>query len=161
MFRKSPLAAAVSVALAAGTLGVSPQLLAQEVEDAEADDDVIDEIVTTGSRIRRDQFSSNSPIDVVLTETAELKGIGDVAEMLQTTTIAAGSAQVTAATSTAFVQGGGIGAQTLSLRGLGAKALTYIPSAAPLASSMVAARNAPSEASMGKSIPASTSWLCR
>jgi iron complex outermembrane receptor protein len=120
MFRKSPLAAAVSVALAAGTLGVSPQLLAQEVEDAEADDDVIDEIVTTGSRIRRDQFSSNSPIDVVLTETAELKGIGDVAEMLQTTTIAAGSPQVTAATSTAFVQGGGVGAATLSLRGLGA-----------------------------------------
>jgi outer membrane receptor protein involved in Fe transport len=120
MFRKSPLATAVSVALAASTLGISPQLLAQEAEDAEADDDVIDEIVTTGSRIRRDQFSSNSPIDVVLTETAELKGIGDVAEMLQTTTIAAGSAQVTAATSTAFVQGGGIGAQTLSLRGLGA-----------------------------------------
>jgi iron complex outermembrane receptor protein len=40
--------------------------------------------------------------------------------MLQTSTIAAGSPQVTAASSTAFVQAGGIGAQTLSLRGLGA-----------------------------------------
>jgi iron complex outermembrane receptor protein len=120
MFRKSPLATAVSVALAAGTLGISPQLLAQEVEDAEAEDDVIDEIVTTGSRIRRDQFSSNSPIDVVLTETAQLRGIADVGEMLQTTTIASGSPQVTAATSTAFVQEGGVGVSTLSLRGLGA-----------------------------------------
>lgn len=120
MFRKSPLATAVSIAIAASTLCISPQILAQEVDEADADDEVIDEVVTTGSRIRRDAFSSNAPIDVVLTETAELKGIADIAEMLQTTTVAAGSPQVTAATSTAFVQGGGTGASTLSLRGLGA-----------------------------------------
>lgn len=124
MLRKSPLATAVSVALASSAYGIAPKALAQAVEDAdqatENEQEVIDEIVTTGSRIRRDAFSSNTPIDVVLTETAQLQGVADVAEMLQTTTIASGSPQVTAATSTAFVQGGGIGAQTLSLRGLGA-----------------------------------------
>ena len=40
--------------------------------------------------------------------------------MLQTTTVASGSPQVTSASSTAFVQAGGVGAETLSLRGLGA-----------------------------------------
>jgi len=119
MFRKSPLASAVSIALISSSAGISPQILAQEVAE-EADDDTIDEVITTGSRIRKDAFSSNSPIDVILTETAQLKGVADIAEMLQTTTIAAGSPQVTAATSTAFVQGGGPGAATLSLRGLGA-----------------------------------------
>ena len=39
--------------------------------------------------------------------------------MLQTTTVASGSPQVTSASSSAFVQAGGVGAETLSLRGLG------------------------------------------
>ena len=119
MFRISPVATAVSVALAASTFGISPQVLAQEVEE---DDEVIEEIVTTGSRISRDAFSSATPIDVILTQTAQLRGISDVAEMLQTTTIAAGSPQITPAESTAFVRAGdgGVGTSTLSLRGLGA-----------------------------------------
>jgi iron complex outermembrane receptor protein len=122
MFRKSPLASAVSIALISSSAGFSPQILAQEVDQdaAEEEDTTIDEIVTTGSRIRKDAFSSNSPIDVVLTETAQLQGVVDIAEMVQTTTIAAGSPQVNAATSTAFVQDGGVGTSTLSLRGLGA-----------------------------------------
>lgn len=123
MLRKSPLATAVSVALVSSTFGIAPQVLAQTVDDSNDDvnqEDVMDEVVTTGSRIRKDAFSSNTPIDVVLTETAKMQGVADVAAMLQSTTVAAGSPQVTPATSTAFIQGGGIGAQTLSLRGLGA-----------------------------------------
>jgi iron complex outermembrane receptor protein len=123
MFRKSPLASAVSIALIASSAGISPQVLAQDTaEEAEPDDKAIDEIVTTGSRIRRDAFSSAAPIDVVLTETAVLRGAADVAEMLQTQTIAAGSPQITAAESTAFTRAGdgGAGTETLSLRGLGA-----------------------------------------
>jgi len=119
MFRRSPVSIAVGVALAAGAFGVSPQVLAQEVEE---DNDVIEEIVVTGSRIRKDSFSSSSPIDVVLTEKAQLRGISDVAEMLQTAVIAAGSPQITPAQTTAFVAAGdgGTGTSTLSLRGLGA-----------------------------------------
>ena len=121
MFRKTPLANAVSLAVVSGALGISPQALAQDDSmESDVDDGSIEEIVTTGSRIKKDVYSSSAPIDVVLTETAQLAGVADIGQMLRTTTVAAGSPQVTAATSTAFVQDGGVGANTLSLRGLGA-----------------------------------------
>jgi iron complex outermembrane receptor protein len=115
MYKKTPLASAVSLAIAATTLGVSPQVLAQDAGAVEE----IEEVIVTGSRIKRDGFSEAQPIDVVMTEVAVSRGIADVGSLLQTTTIAAGSSQVTSATSTEFVQNGGIGATTLSLRGLG------------------------------------------
>ena len=80
----------------------------------------IEEVIVTGSRIRRDTFTSAAPMDVVLTESAGARGINDVATMLQTTTVAAGSPQVTAASSSVFVENGGLGTSSLSIRGLGA-----------------------------------------
>ncbi|NQY97620.1 MAG: TonB-dependent receptor [Henriciella sp.] len=66
-------------------------------------------------------------MDVISADVAALEGIADVATLLQTATVAAGSPQVTAATSTQFVQSGGEGAETVSLRGLGAsRTLTLI-----------------------------------
>src|SRR6266850_1986854 len=59
-------------------------------------------------------------MDVIVPDAAANEGISGVSQLFQTTSIAAGSQQVTAASSTAFVQNGGIGASTLSLRGLGA-----------------------------------------
>lgn len=109
----SPVAAAVIAAL-----WPASALMAQ---DAGADDEeTMDEVVTTGSRIRKDTFSSAAPMDVILTEAAAAKGISDVATLLQTTTIAAGAPQVTAASTSIFVQSGGLGTSTISLRGLGA-----------------------------------------
>jgi iron complex outermembrane receptor protein len=104
------------------------QLQSTTVDDTapEADDSSrmrnssVDEVIVTGSRIAKDVFSSTSPIDVILMETADIQGISDIGTLLQTTTVASGSSQVTAASSTAFVQNGGTGAKTLSLRGLGA-----------------------------------------
>ena len=118
MYRKKPLASAIGCILGAGTL-LAPGAFAQE---APTDDEAreIEEVVVTGSRLRRDSFSTAVPMDVVLADAAVAQGISDVGTLLQTTTVAAGSAQVTSATSTAFVQNGGIGATTLSLRGLGA-----------------------------------------
>lgn len=125
MYKTKPLAKAVSLAIAASALGISPQVLAQN--EADDDDGEIDEIVTTGSRIRKDGFSSSSPLDVVLTERAAVAGISNLGDLMQSTTVAAGAPQVTAATSTAFVQNGGQGVNTLSLRGLGAsRTLTLI-----------------------------------
>jgi len=121
MFKKTPLAYAISCAVAVSSLGISQFAIAQD-QDApeEFDEGVVEEVIVTGSRIKRDSFSSSTPIDMVLTEAATVQGLSDVGGLLQSTTIAAGSSQVTAATSTAFVQNGGTGAQTLSLRGLGA-----------------------------------------
>lgn len=109
----TPLAAAVLTAL----YPAGPVLA--QAEGASSDQPV-EEVIVTGSRIRRDTFSSAAPMEVVLTEAASAKGITDVAALLQTTTVAAGSPQVTAASSSVFVENGGLGASTLSIRGLGA-----------------------------------------
>jgi len=120
------LSKAISYIIAAGALGVSAQALAQEQEDAAAataesdDGQVIEEIITTGSRIKRDVFSSSTPIDVVVAEDAASQGISDLSTLLQSTTVAAGSPQINSTISSAFVTNGGTGAETLSLRGLGA-----------------------------------------
>ena len=79
----------------------------------------VEEIVVTGSRIRRDEFSSASPITVITSETSALAGLLNTADILQTSTIAAGQ-QIDNSFS-GFVTDGGPGARTISLRGLGAQ----------------------------------------
>lgn len=113
----TPLAAAVLTAL-------YPAGPAQAQADSTSDDQTIEEVIVTGSRIRRDTFSSASPMEVVLTDAAAAKGINNVASLLQTTSVAAGSPQVTAAisaggTSLGNTVNGGLGTNTLSIRGLG------------------------------------------
>lgn len=109
----TPLAAAIMTAL-------YPVSQAVAQDDSAPGDEQIEEITVTGSRIRRDTYSSAAPMNVVLTESASARGINDVATMLQTTTVAAGSPQVTAASSSVFVENGGLGTSSLSIRGLGA-----------------------------------------
>ncbi|MGH8244151.1 MAG: TonB-dependent receptor plug domain-containing protein, partial [Steroidobacteraceae bacterium] len=118
MAKNSMLARAISCVIATSALG-SMEILAQEQEVSGSDAAELGDVVVTGSRIRHDTYSSAQPVDVVVPETATVQGIGSVSGMLQTTTVASGSPQVTSATSSAFVQAGGVGAETLSLRGLG------------------------------------------
>lgn len=94
-----------------------------QTTDAESRQDVVR---VTGSRLNN-PYTSIAPLDIITADSAALKGIADVGTLLQSATVAAGAPQVTAATSSAFVQGGGIGAETISLRGLGAnRTLTLI-----------------------------------
>ena len=94
--RITPVAAAVMMA-------IYPFESAQPQEGtAQEEQETIDEIITTGTRIRKDTFSSAAPMDVVVTETAAVKGINDVATLLQSRSIAAGAPQVTAAFSAAI-----------------------------------------------------------
>ncbi|MGK2926745.1 MAG: TonB-dependent receptor plug domain-containing protein [Lysobacterales bacterium] len=121
MFKKNPLAYTISCALAAGSLGLGNLALAQDPDAQDAANETeIEEVIVTGSRIKRSAFDAATPIDVIEVEGASVQGLADVGKLLQSTTVAAGSSQVTSATSTAFVQNGGTGVQTLSLRGLGA-----------------------------------------
>jgi len=127
MYKKSPLASAISLAIASGSLGVSSQVLAQDAQDTVEEIEPIENIVVTGSRIKRDGFATSAPMDVILTDTASVAGIADLGTLIQQSTAMAGGPQVTAATSTAFVQNGGAGVQTASIRGLGAnRTLTLI-----------------------------------
>jgi len=84
-----------------------------------AKDQEVAEIVVTGSRLRRTAFTSASPITVITSEQTSLEGLLSAAEILQKSTLAAGSQQINDQT-TGFVTENGPGANTLSLRGLGA-----------------------------------------
>lgn len=80
-----------------------------------------DGITVIGSRIKSiTTFNSPDPIAVISPETAKREGKGDLAAALQSSPIANGSTQITAALSSNFVTNGGPGAQTIDLRGLGA-----------------------------------------
>lgn len=99
-------------------------VLAPVAEDG--DEKTLDVVRVTGSRLSS-EYTSVAPVDIISADRAALAGISDVASLLQTATVAAGSPQVTSATSSVFVQNGGIGTETISLRGLGAsRTLTLI-----------------------------------
>lgn len=80
-----------------------------------------DDIVVTGSRIRKTEFNSPDPIQIINPEIGAQQGQNQIAELLQSSPIAQGSTQITSSISTNFVTNGGADAQTVSLRGLGAE----------------------------------------
>ena len=78
-------------------------------------------MVVTGSRLRRTEFNSPDPIFVINPELAQAQGQFSLGETVQGSSIASGSNQITSAISTiSGVTNGGPGAETISLRGLGA-----------------------------------------
>ena len=114
---------------AAAPIALSVALLAQPAfaqNETATDEEASDSsdgapIIVTGSRIRRDEFSAPAPITVVDPEIAVRSGLMNTSEMVQGSPIAAGSSQITAAISSQFVENGGTGVETISLRGLGAE----------------------------------------
>jgi iron complex outermembrane receptor protein len=76
-------------------------------------------IVVTGTRIKQPEFTSPDPVSRIDPQVSKLSGKFDTADMLQSSPIAAGSTQITAALSSNFVTNGGPGSQLIDLRGLG------------------------------------------
>jgi len=76
-------------------------------------------VVVVGSRIRRDRFNTADPVTVINRDAAVDAGFTSTAEMLQSVGVTGGTAQIND-TFGGFVTEGGPGANTLSLRGLGA-----------------------------------------
>lgn len=130
-FKKLPLCVALlgciygTSALAQTPPPQTPQQL-QQAEEAERErlrqqEAVeLDRVVVTGSLLRRQEYSSISPVQVITADTNVALGQIDTAEFLQKSSVAAGSTQINAQFS-GFVVGGGTGVQTVSLRGLGAQ----------------------------------------
>lgn len=87
--------------------------------EAEESESQLDTIVVVGSRIRRDTYNSPSPVQVITREETTLAGYNSTTEALQGTAVTGGSSQINNAYG-GFVTDGGPGANTLSLRGLGA-----------------------------------------
>ncbi len=92
---------------------------AKKDDKAEAKKNELGTITVTGSLIKRKEFDSISPVQVITADTSVMAGQTTTAEFLQKSSVAAGSTQITNQFS-GFVVEGGTGVQTISLRGLGA-----------------------------------------
>lgn len=77
-----------------------------------------EKITVTGSLLARDEFTSASPVQVITAEVATLEGLVDTADLLQGSSLAAGATQLNN-TFQNYVTNGGVGTQTLDLRGCG------------------------------------------
>ncbi|KKO49150.1 TonB-dependent receptor [Arsukibacterium sp. MJ3] len=115
--RIKPLAIAISCVLASSMFSLQAQEQNNETEKVEVK---TERIQVVGSRIRTDGLDQAAPIEVISASLAASQGISNLGELLRNSTVAAGSNQITAAASTAFVTEGGTGSENISLRGLGA-----------------------------------------
>lgn len=104
-------------------VAVSQPALAQ---DNQTDDDR-ERIVVTGSRLRRDEFSAISPLQVINADEQRQLGISDATALIAESPVVSGvqlDGSVNAGSPTAAVEGvpvNGPGASTVALRGLGAE----------------------------------------
>ena len=90
----------------------------QQQENQSSNATEVEEVVVTGSRIKRTEFTTASPVLIITSEDASLEGLLSTTEILQTNTLAAGSQQINDQT-TGFVTENGPGANTVALRGIG------------------------------------------
>lgn len=116
-FKKNPLA--LAVCLLSGSVFSSAMAQETPAENEEAAGEREERITVVGSRIRSDGLERSTPVTVINASDAAAQGFNSLGDLLRSSTVAAGSSQVTAATSSA-VTSGGTGVETLSLRGLGA-----------------------------------------
>jgi iron complex outermembrane receptor protein len=107
----------------AGVVAIAPTVWAQDADNnnerQEESATKVTDVVVTGSRIRRNEFTSSQPIQVITSEQASLEGTVDTAELLQSSTAASTATQINNFF-TGYVVTGGAGVNTISLRGLGA-----------------------------------------
>jgi iron complex outermembrane receptor protein len=121
LLRSSVLAGfAAALFAAAPAVAQEPEQTDAEEEEEEASSGG-DRIVVTGSRLRRDEFTSVSPLQVVDGDVARDLGLVDASQILTNTSVATGQQNtVTTTTGLALQQAfTTIGSQTPSLRGLG------------------------------------------
>ena len=94
---------------------------AQTDDEAKKENDIeLAPLTVTGSLLKRKEYESTSPVQVITADTNVEVGQVEAAEFLQTSSVAAGSTQINNQFS-GFVIEGGTGVQTVSLRGLGAQ----------------------------------------
>lgn len=109
---RSAVGSAVMLAL------VSPVALAQSTPASPKTDQATETVVISGSRIKRDNFNSVSPLQIIRNEDTAMAGFTSTAEVLQGVSVTGGQGQINNAFG-GFVTDGGPGANTLGLRGFG------------------------------------------
>jgi iron complex outermembrane recepter protein len=91
-----------------------PAVTAEPAEDEARQE----KITVTGSLLQRSEFTSASPIQVITAEIATLEGLVNASQILQGSSIAAGSTQLNGQFG-GFVTDGGTGVEAVDLRGCG------------------------------------------
>jgi len=107
----------LALGLSAGALAFShtPNVFAQDAADANAgDEDTVEEVIVTGSRIKRANLEGANPVTVVDRAQMEVTGLTDVGDLLQSMPSMSGSPIGTT------TNNGGNGSVTIDLRGMGA-----------------------------------------
>ena len=95
---------------------VAPLAFAQTAPTPPKEDDASAQVVISGSRIKRDNYSSSSPLQILRKEDAAMAGFNSTADLLQGTSVTGGQGQINNAYG-GFVTDGGPGANTIGLRG--------------------------------------------
>jgi len=111
MYNNSKVAKAIRLAMMFGA-GAAAAVSAPAFSAEEAVEEEIERIEVTGSRIKRADLESASPVSVITTEDMKIQGITNVADALQNLTAQSGGL-------TAAVNNGGNGNATVNLRGMG------------------------------------------
>ena len=123
-FRRVPLCIAMLGCLYGGSAlaqqaPVKP--VPQDEEEAKKDNvKELEKITVTGSLLKRLEYDTTSPVQVLTADVSADIGQVNTAEFLQKSSVAAGSTQISNQFA-GFVVEGGTGVQTISLRGLGAQ----------------------------------------
>ena len=112
MYNNSKVAKAVRLAMIFGASAAAAISAPAFSADEGAEEDV-ERIEVTGSRIKRADMESASPVSVITTADMKMQGISNVADALQNLTAQSGGL-------TASVNNGGNGNSTVDLRGMGA-----------------------------------------
>lgn len=109
-----------SAILPAAVLSAASPALAQASQEADTTSqaDSGSEIIVTGSRIRRDNYTSPEPLTVIDRASMTQQGFNSLTDALQSSAVTAGSSQINNYYG-GYVVDGGTGVNTIGLRGLG------------------------------------------
>src|SRR5574337_600205 len=91
---------------------------ASSQQDEKLEPKTLETVTVTGSLLKRPEYQTTSPVQVVNIQAAEAAGQFGTANLLQTAAVANGSTQINNQFG-GFVVDGGLGTQTINLRGLG------------------------------------------
>jgi len=108
-----------AVAAAQDTTNTAGEPAKPKDQKAAASNNEVEALTIVGSRIRRDNYNSPSPVEVITHEETTLAGFNSTTDALQGTAVTGGAAQINNAFG-GYVTNGGQGANTLGLLGLGA-----------------------------------------
>src|SRR5262245_56782767 len=102
---RTVLRAILMTSVSAVAMSLGSVALAQDAPPADGDQastDKVEKVTVTGTRLKKDEFTSPSPVQIVNPEKAEKAGSIDLAGTIQGASIAQGSSQITSAISSAF-----------------------------------------------------------